>query len=96
MRKQRIGLEHHTDAAAVDRNALDALAIETDRTRIRNDESGDGAQERCLAGPRRAKQPKELAIFEPDRNVLERCERAIALADIGDLNPAHPRSPPNL
>ena len=58
MGEQGIILEHHADVAAMNRHRLNLLAIEGDGAAIGNDEAGNGAQRRRLAGAGGPSRPK--------------------------------------
>ena len=60
------------------------------------DEAGDGAQQRGLADPDGPSRPKNSPSLKVIADIVERRERAIALADVADIDPAHLAFPAEL
>src|SRR5262249_38767292 len=68
VRKERVGLEHESDAPALGREASDRRAVEKDLSSVVSEKSRETAQQRRLSG---AGGPDERrrSRFEPKRNV---------------------------
>ena len=81
VRKQRIGLEHHAEAASPRGLAGDVAAVEDDTARVRRHEARDDVECRRLAASRRAEQRKHLALVDREIDPGERVHRAVALAN---------------
>ncbi len=65
VRKERVALEHHADAALVRGQPPDRLSVQEDLALGRKLEAGEHHQRRRLAGARWAKQRQELALAGP-------------------------------
>src|SRR5207244_4395460 len=91
MLERRVVLEDEPDAALLRAAAGHLLLGDVDRARVGALEAGDAAQQRRLAGPRRAEQRDERAALDVERDVVERDEVTEALRDVAD-DDAHPRS----
>jgi hypothetical protein len=79
VRKDRVGLEHHGDAAVL---GLLSLTTAVDFQRARGDvlEPRDHPQKRGLATAGRADEDDEFAILDVDIDALDHLDRAEALA----------------
>ncbi len=84
--EQRIGLEHHVDRALVGRDAAHVLAVQRDAARCRLLEARQHAHQRGLAAARSAKQRKELAIENIERQIIDGGEVAENLRHIFKRN----------
>ena len=85
VRPERIGLENDADPPLLRRNLSlrrgDHRVADQDSTGIRTVESGDQPQQRGLAAARRAQDRDELAVGNLQRDVRERGEVAVLLAE---------------
>ena len=81
MRVERVGLEHHGDAALGRMHPGDVGAVDEDRPRRHHFQPGDHAQHRRLAAAGRPEQGAELALADRQVDIADRGEVAIALAD---------------
>src|SRR5205823_7337726 len=82
VREERVVLEHHTEAALLRPEHVDALVVEPDTAARERQQPGNAVERGRLAAPRRAEQRDELAA--PDREV-ETVE-----GDCGAKAPRHP------
>src|SRR5262245_35371200 len=92
MPEQRIMLEHEADVAFAGRPRGDVLVGHHDAAGIRHFQPGDDAQQRGLAGARRAQECDQLAGAHIQAHALQGGERAKALAHVGNGD-AHTFSP---
>ncbi len=67
-------LEHEADAALAGAARQCVLAVEADLAAVRPVEAGDDAQQRRLAGARRAEQRQQLAVCDLQIDAVERRE----------------------
>ncbi len=81
VREQRVGLEHHGDAALRRRRIGNVLAADDDLPGRDALEPGDHAQQRGLAASGRADEDHELAGFDGKVDALDDFEGAERLAD---------------
>ena len=86
MREQRIVLEDDTEVALFRREICDVAAVDRDAPGIELDEAGDRHQRRRLAGAAEAEQGDELARRDVERDIVDRDEIAVALAEMADLD----------
>jgi hypothetical protein len=84
--EQRVVLEHEADLALARALADGVLAVQPHATGIRPLEAGHDAQQRGLAGARRAEQGQQLARLHLERDAVEGDIVAEALADVEDLD----------
>jgi hypothetical protein len=78
VRKQRVVLKYHADAAPVRRQGLDGIAVEHHFAGVRRFEAGDSAQHRRLAAARRTEQRHELARADMQAEVTHGFDPAAA------------------
>ena len=88
--EQRVVLEHEAHAASGGRERGDILAVEGDDAAVGRVQPGDLAQQRGLARAGGAEQGDEFAGRRVERDVVERDEVAVGLAEVADGN-AHGR-----
>ena len=81
MREQRIALEHHAGGALLGRPVGDVDAVAERRAVARLHEAGKDHQEGGLARAGRPEQGQEFAAADIERQIVQRTERAEALAD---------------
>ena len=95
VRVERVGLEHHGDAALGRRQSVDALAADADLAGGDVLEPGDQAQQRGLAAAGRPDEDDELAVGDVEVDAV-RCTslRAERLADLLELHRATSSAPP--
>jgi hypothetical protein len=75
VRVEGVGLEDHGDVALAWREVGDLAAADLDAAVRRLLEAGDDAQERRLAAAGRADEHHELAVGDPERDVVDRAHR---------------------
>ncbi|EJZ18176.1 phenol hydroxylase [Rhizobium sp. Pop5] len=88
MRIERIGLEHHGNAAFVGRHIVDALAIEDKITLVDAFKAGDHAQQRRLATSGRTDEDGEFPVFHRDVDAFDDLERTVEFANVSEID--HP------
>ena len=93
VRIERIGLEHHGDAAIRGRQPRDVAPADLDRAAVQLLQPGDGAQQGGLAAARGPDEHDELAVGDLQVDALQHLDRAEALPDPAQPNARHP-SPP--
>ena len=81
VRKDRVGLEHHVDRAAVGRDVGHVDPVDQDAPLAGRFEPGEHAQQGRLAAARGAEQREELAPLDIEADIVDRDERAEALGD---------------
>ena len=86
VRPQRVGLEHHRDAALLGREAGDVAAEEPDRAGRRLLEAGDGAQQRGLAAAGGAEDRDEFARRDGEVDAAQDGLRPVADLEAVDLD----------
>ena len=86
VRKQRVALEHHRDAALVRRHAGEVALAHHEPAGIRLLEPGQHHQQRRLAGTGRAQQRDERARRDLQRDAGDRRHRAIAAPHAVDVD----------
>ena len=88
VREEREVLENHRHVAFGRGNRIDRLAGDQDLAVVRRFEAEDQAQDRRLAGQRRAEKAKELVVIHGEGRVRQGDGVAIAFGYIskGDLN----------
>ena len=88
VRVQGVVLEHHRDVAVAGWHVVDDPV--TDRQLAAGDllQSGDHAECRRLAAPRRADEHHELAVLDDEIERVDR-QRAVTLVLLGDGAEAH-------
>jgi hypothetical protein len=89
MRIERVGLEHHRDAALGGGERVDELAGDMDVAARRAVETGDHAQKRRLAAARRADEHNEFAVLDAQVDIVEHRRRAKALVEVLDPQVGH-------
>ena len=82
MRIERIGLEHHREAALGRRHVDDVRAVDQDLPAGDVLEPGDQAQQRGLAAAGRADEDDELAVLDLEVDVLDDVDRPEGFADV--------------
>ena len=82
MRVERIGLEHHGDAALGRRHLVHALAVDHQVAAGDRLEPGDHAQQGGLAAARRADEHGELARLDGEVDAVDDLDLAVALDDV--------------
>ena len=83
MRVERVGLEHHGQAAVGRRHVVDQLAVDADLAAGRPVEPGDLPQQRGLAAAGRADEDHELAVDDLEVDVVQHVDRAEGFAELG-------------
>jgi hypothetical protein len=86
VRIERVGLEHHGDAALRRRHVGDVDAVEEALAGGDALEPGDHAQQRRLAAARRAEQRGERALVDREADVVDRRHDAVALGHAPELD----------
>src|SRR5262245_24822091 len=81
MRKQRIVLEHHTEAALFRQETVDALIVEPDFAFGRRHEAGNDAKRRGLAASARPEERHKLSAADLQRQVIEHGLAAVPFSD---------------
>src|SRR5690242_18768821 len=81
MRKQRVILEHHAEAALFGWHVVDPLSVEADLAVAWRHEPRDDAERRGLSAPAGPKKGDELAATDLQRKAVEHDLAAIALGD---------------
>src|SRR5207244_10626147 len=84
--EERVMLEHEADMAFAGAARQRILAVERHLTSVRPVEAGDDAEQRGLAGPGRAEQRQQLAIGNPEVDIVERGEVAKLFREVFDFN----------
>ena len=79
---ERIGLEHHGDAALGGRYMIDRRSTDLDPARRGLLESGNHAEQRGLATTRRTDEHHEFAVFDGEVDVFQDVDITEGLADI--------------
>ncbi|KAG0926078.1 hypothetical protein G6F31_018515 [Rhizopus arrhizus] len=82
MRKQRIRLEHHRDAALGGRQVGHVAVADAERARGRRVQAGDHAQRGRLAATRRAQQDREAACRHGEAHAVDRGGAAILFGEV--------------
>ena len=75
-RIERVGLEHHADAAVLGLLPGDVLAVDPDLAGIDVEEPGDGVEQRRLAAARGAEEHDELAGIHLEIEILQHLQVA--------------------
>ena len=89
MRIERIGLEHHGDAALRRRHVVDHLAGDLEFAGGDLLEPGDGPQQRRLSAARRADEDDELARFDVEVDAVQNVQIAVGLLDLPEGEIGH-------
>src|SRR6185295_5280946 len=89
VRIERVGLEHHRQAAFRGGQLRDVIAIDDDASGADILESGDQAKQRRLSAPRRPDEDDEGAILDIEINARDDGRTAECLADPFEPNAAH-------
>ena len=84
-RKERVALKHH---AAVSTGAANLLTVEQERSGGRVVEAGEDSNERRLPATGRSDEADELAAVRPERDVLQRHDRAVIGGELA-TQPVH-------
>src|SRR6185295_11507840 len=74
VRKQRVILEHHPEAALFGRQRIDASLVEPDAAARQAQQAGDAVESGRLAAPRRTQERDELAALDGQRQLVQRIE----------------------
>ncbi|MNY42333.1 hypothetical protein D3C86_1772110 [compost metagenome] len=85
MRIERIGLEHHGDAASDRRQVIDLHAVDDDVAGGNILKAGDHAQQCGFTASRGTDKNDELAIPDVELNALDDFEMSIVLADVVEI-----------
>ena len=78
VRKQRVVLEHHAEAALFRRQRVDARLVEPDAAARQLHQAGDAVERRRLAAAGRPEQRDEFAALDRERQLVQRGERVSA------------------
>ena len=91
VRVQRIGLEHHGDVAAFRRHPVHDRIINAERAGCDRFQARDHSQCRRLAAARRPEQDHEFAIFDAQRDIVDRREAdpVVAFGNIFERHDCH-------
>ena len=89
VRKKRVRLEHHAEAAVARLEVVDHASVDADLARARVDEAGDHAQRRGLAAAGRPDQHHELAVLDGQAEVAHRDHAAERFAQADELDARH-------
>ena len=89
MRVERIGLEHHCNAALGRVEIGDVLAADEDLAGGRLLETRDGAQQRGLAAAGRPDEDDELAVLDVEVDIVDHLYRAKTFVDAAQLQFSH-------
>ena len=89
MRKQRVALEHHAEAAVTRLEIVDDAPVNADFAGGRIFEAGDHPQGRGLAAPRRPDKDDEFTVCNGAGQVLHRRNRAERLTQVHQLDRGH-------
>src|SRR5262245_48008958 len=81
MRKQRIVLEHHAEAALFRQEIVDPLIVEPDFAFGRRHEAGNDAECRGLAASTRPEERDKLSAADLQRQVIKYSLAAVPLSD---------------
>ena len=84
LRVERVGLEHHADAAVLGLLPGDVLALDPDLAVGDVEQPGDAVEQRRLAAARRAEQHDELALGDVDVQLVEDRQRAVGEGQVLD------------
>src|SRR5215210_776585 len=82
MRKQRVVLEHHAEAALLGPQIVDALFVEPNASSSRRQQAGDAVERGRLAAAGRSEQANEFAALHRQGDVAQRihCAKIAAQA----------------
>ena len=86
---ERVGLEHHGDVAVLRMQLVDAIAGNADLAAGNVLEASNHAQQGGLAAARRADKHDELAVLDPEVDVMQHFDGAIGLLDVLDIDRCH-------
>ncbi len=89
VRVERIGLEHHRNAAVGGRNRVDQRPVDADLAAGRRVEARDLAQQRGLATPRGPDEDDELAVENVKIDAAQHVDRTERLGNLFERDPAH-------
>ena len=89
VRVERVGLEHHREAALGRRDLVHRLAVDEDLAAGDLLEPGDHPQQRRLAAARRADEDDELAVLDVKVDAVDDLDRAEALDDAAKVEARH-------
>jgi hypothetical protein len=90
VRVERVGLEHHGDAALDGRHVVDDHAVDLQRAAGDLLQPRDHPQKRGLAAARGADEDDQLALFDVEVDVAQHGDRAaVGLLDIGQFQIGH-------
>jgi hypothetical protein len=93
VRKERVALKHHADAAPVGRHSHERRAVDVDLAARGVVEAGDHHQRGGLAGSARTQQGDELARLDREAHIIDRGHGAEALADLVEHDRGSGRAP---
>ncbi len=93
LRIERVGLEHHADAAVLRLLPGDVLAVDEDLPVGDVEQAGDAVEQRGLAAAGRAEQDQELAVLDVEIEVLEHRRAAEAQREVADRDAGPPFAP---
>jgi len=86
MTEKRILLEDEADAALAQAERGRVFAVEADGAFLRRGETGDGAEQRRLAGAGGPEQRQQFAGADGERDIVQRRKVAVALAQFLDID----------
>src|SRR5262252_3606492 len=89
VRKERVALEHHGQAALARRHLGHVAAVDDDGALVRPLEAGDHAQKCGLAAAAGSKQDHELLVVHHQGDVVQRDRPSVALGDLLDPDVCH-------
>ena len=94
VRVERIGLEHHRDAALGGGDVVHPLAADVELAAVMLFEPGDHAQKRGLAAAGGADEDDELLGLDVEIDALDDFDRAEGFANAPEFQSAHAFPPP--
>ena len=86
---ERVGLEHHGEAAGVRRHVVDDLAVDQKIATGDLLEAGDHAQQGGFAATRRSDKDDELPILDREIDALDDVDGAVAFAHVLQCHGGH-------
>ena len=92
-RIERVGLEHHGDAAILGLLPGDVALADPDLAAVDLEQARDRVQKRGLAAAGRPEQHQKLAGLDLEAQAVEDADAAEGDADLADRNPGHPPQP---
>ena len=88
-RIERVGLEHHGEAAILGIEVGDVAVADGDPAGGDVEQAGEQVEQRGLAAARGAEQDQELAVLDREVEVLEHGQPAVGLDDVFELDARH-------